>query len=149
MHTKTLKANAVSLLIGMVGMSYVHAATTGNQQLPSAATAVDIFVLDCPASTNNARANVSDLTTENPDNTSARMLVTVIGPNGTAAGATDTSEGGGSSAWTVRVADGLGPYDVTFEKITASGGAASGVEYYKGTAYCYDASNVSLGGALN
>lgn len=152
MNTKTLIDTAVSLLIGMVGASGVLAADTNNpEQLPNSGTAVDVFVLTCGAGTNNARAQAWDLTNENPDNTAARMLVMVIGPNGVALAATDTNEGGSPSSWTGRVGSGVGPYDVTFEKITAGGGAASGVEYYRGTAYCYGPSPAytNLGGTLN
>lgn len=150
MNTKTLKNNAVTLLIGMVGASYVHADVTDNpEQLPSAGTAVDTFELSCPALTHNARAKVEDLTNEpDPNNTQALIFVTVIGPDDTAsaAAATDqnpapTGEGGGSSPWSPRVMAGSGLYDVTFEKITANGGLASGVEYYKGTALCYGPDN--------
>lgn len=144
MNTRTLKPTAVALLIGLVGAPYVLADTV-NETLGSAATAMDTFVLDCPNNTNNARARGWDLT-NNDNNTAANLIVQVIGPSGTArmrtdvAGDSGTGEGGSSSGWTTRIGDGLGPYDVTFEK------DASGTEYYTGEALCYNSNDVDLPG---
>lgn len=145
MNTRTLKPTAVALLIGLVGAPYVLADLTGNQTLGSSPEAMDTFILDCPNMTNNVRARVSDLT-NNDNNTAANLIVQVIGPSGTArmrtdvAGDSGTGEGGSSSSWTARIGDGLGPYDVTFEK------DASGTEYYTGEALCYDDDDDELGG---
>ena len=148
MNTRTLKLTAVVLLAGHA--SYVSADFTANpEMLGTSPTSTDAFTLDCAGNANNVRARVTDLNNENPDNTAAQLYVMVMDPfTGTSKGVKDTSEGNASnwSGWSLRVYGGLGPYDVTFEKVNASGAAAGGSEYYRGEAECYDPGNSALAG---